>query len=91
MRVILKWKGISKFCEWNFNSLDLVAIIQKKKSHFMQDIEYICIPTWFVDTHTTSNEVCEEQNKDFDKWKHLYQKYIFKRLIIRYAFDPSQE
>lgn len=34
MRVILKWKGISKFCEWNFNSLDLVAIIQKKKITF---------------------------------------------------------
>jgi hypothetical protein len=29
MHVILKWNGISKFCEWNFNSLDFVAIIQK--------------------------------------------------------------
>jgi len=31
MHVILKWNGISKFCEWNFNfnSLDFVAIIKK--------------------------------------------------------------
>jgi hypothetical protein len=38
MHVILKWNGISKFCEWNFNSLDFVAII-KKKAHFMRDIK----------------------------------------------------
>jgi hypothetical protein len=31
MAVILKWNSISKFCEWNFNSLDFVAIIQKKQ------------------------------------------------------------
>jgi hypothetical protein len=29
MHVIVKWNGISKFCEWNFNSLDLAAIIKK--------------------------------------------------------------
>jgi hypothetical protein len=38
MHVILKWNGISKFCEWNFNSQDFAAII-KKKAYFMQDRE----------------------------------------------------
>lgn len=44
MHVILKWNGISRNCEWNFNSLDLVAIIQKStfyvgyKAHLYSDM-----------------------------------------------------
>jgi hypothetical protein len=60
MHVIVKRDGISKFCEWNFNSLDFVAII--KKITFYAEYKarlYSVTICWYTDRFAWSLQIAE--------------------------------